>query len=154
MQIRPYKSADCAELVQLFQNTVHAINALDYSQEQVDAWANGKVDLQLWDKSLLEHYSLVAVIDGRIVGFGDIDKTGYLDRLYVHAAYQGQGIATALCDALESAVEGDILTRSSITARPFFEKRGYKLVQAQKVERRGVTLQSYIMLKSRAEHGK
>lgn len=37
-----------------------------------------------------------------ITGFGDMDFTGYLDRLYVHREYQGQGIATLLCGELES----------------------------------------------------
>ena len=60
----------------------------------------------------------------RIVGFGDIDRTGYLDRLYVHAEYQGKGIATAICDWLEQTATGRIMTHASITARTFLEKRG------------------------------
>lgn len=149
MLIRPYQSADCAELVQLFQNTVHAINVHDYNFEQIRAWANGKVDLPKWDQSLLANYSLVAVKDNRIVGFGDIDATGYLDRLYVHASYQGQGIATALCDKLEQAVQGDITTHASITALPFFEQRGYQVLASNEVVRNGVTLKNFKMIKKR-----
>lgn len=65
-----------------------------------------RADLDRWNGSLLAHHSLVAV-EGRdlIVGFGDIDGTGYLDRLYVHKDRQGLGIATALCDRLERAVD-------------------------------------------------
>ena len=51
--------------------------------------------------SFQEHYSIVAVDDEIIVGFGDIDRTGYLERLFVHKDYQGRGIATAICDKLE-----------------------------------------------------
>lgn len=47
-----------------------------------------------------EHFSLVAIEAGMIVGFGDIDSTGYVDRLYVHKDYQRKGIATAICDML------------------------------------------------------
>ena len=74
-----------------------------------------------------------------IVGFGDIDKTGYLDRLYVHADYQRRGIATAICDRLEEAIQKNIITHASITARPF-EKRGYKVIKKQNVERQGIFL--------------
>ena len=41
-----------------------------------------------WDRSFREHYALVTVDDETIVRFGDIDRTGYLDRLYVHKDYQ------------------------------------------------------------------
>lgn len=149
MEIRRYKQSDCKELTDLFYNTVHTINAKDYSKEQLDAWATGQVDLEKWDQSLKEHYSIVAVENEIIVGFGDIDKTGYLDRLFVHADYQGKGIATAVCNRLEQAVKGNITTHSSITARPFFEKRGYKVIKQQEVERQGIFLTNFVMEKER-----
>ena len=149
MELRKYRPQDCAEITRLFYDTVHTVNAADYTEEQLDAWADGQVDLEKWDRSLQEHYSLVAVEDGIIVGFGDIDKTGYLDRLFVHADYQGQGIATAICDQLERAAAGNITTHASITARPFFEKRGYQVVKEQQVERQGILLTNFVMEKER-----
>ena len=102
-----------------------------------------------WDKSFTEHYTVVAIDNNIIVGFGDIDKTGYLDRLYVHADYQGKGVATAICNRLEQAVQGKITTHASITAKPFFEKRGYKVVKEQQVERQGIYLINFCMEKNR-----
>ncbi len=145
MYLRKYQSEDCKELTELFYHTVHTVNAKDYTKEQLDAWATGQVDLAQWNHSLLEHYSIVAVENGRIAGFGDIDETGYLDRLYVRADMQGEGVATAICDRLESIVEGTIVTHASITAKPFFEKRGYAIVREQQVERRGILLTNYVM---------
>lgn len=72
---------------------------------------------------------------------------GYLDRLYVHADHQRQGIATALCDRLEQSVPGPFTTHASITAKPFFEKRGYTVVKEQAVERHGVLLTNFVMVK-------
>ena len=100
MQIRTYRSSDCEETAELFYDTVHTVNARDYSKEQLDVWATGNEDLDRWDQSFLEHDSVVAVDGGRIVGFGDIDAAGYLDRLYVHRDHQGKGIATAICNEL------------------------------------------------------
>lgn len=148
MQLRRYKQSDCRELAELFYNTVHTVNAADYNNEQLKAWATGHVDLEAWNKSLQEHYSIVAVDKGIIVGFGDIDQTGYLDRLYVHADYQGRGIATAICNKLEQSVSGKIVTHASVTAKPFFEKRGYKVIKEQRVERQGVFLTNYVMEKA------
>ncbi len=147
MIIRRYQLSDCRELTELFYNTVHTVNAKDYTKAQLDAWATGKVDFARWNQSLQEHYSIVAVDDESIVGFGDIDKTGYLDRLFVHASYQGRGIATAICNQLEGAVQGKVVTHASITARPFFEKRGYTVVKEQQVERQGILLTNFIMEK-------
>ena len=95
--------------------------------------------------SFKEHYSYVAVYKDDVVGFGDIDKTGYLDRLYVRWDCQGMGIATALCDILESCTDGGKITHASITARPFFEKRGYKVLKQIKAVRKGIALTAFIM---------
>lgn len=147
MEIRTYQPADCKEMAELFYQTVHTVNAKDYTQPQLDAWATGQVDLEQWNRSFLAHLSLVAVEDGAIVGFGDMASDGYLDRLYVHADHQGRGIATALCDRLEQAVQSPLTTHASITARPFFEKRGYAVIKEQTVERQGVALTNFVMIK-------
>ena len=146
MNIRPYHPSDVSGMAALFHDTVHTVNARHYTQKQLFAWATGQVDLAAWNVSFLAHYTLVAVEDGHLVGFGDIDENGYLDRLYVHKDFQRRGIATALCDALEAMVRGrTLITHASITARPFFERRGYKMVKAQQVERGGVVLPNYCM---------
>lgn len=53
--IRPYRPPDCPEMAQLFYNTVHIINARDYTPRQLDAWATGTVDLAAWDRSFRAH---------------------------------------------------------------------------------------------------
>ncbi len=147
MEIREYCEGDIQEIVELFFNTVHGVCNRDYTQEQLDAWA-GPVNADQWNPVFLEHDTLVAAEDGNIVGFGDIDSTGYLDHLFVHKDYQGQGIATALCDRLESRfLVNTITTHASITAKPFFEARGYGVVREQQVMRRGVVLTNYVMEK-------
>lgn len=149
MKIRKYQLSDCKALADLFYHTVHTVNAKDYTKEQLQVWATGQIDLENWDQSLQEHFSVVAVENENILGFGDIDKTGYLDRLYVHKDYQGKGIATAICNQLEQAVQGSIITHASITARPFFEKRGYQVIKEQQVERQGIFLTNFVMEKKR-----
>jgi putative acetyltransferase len=147
MVLRRYQPSDCREMAELFYNTVHTINAKDYTKEQLDVWATGHVDLEKWNQSFQEHFSLVAIENKIIIGFGDIDKTGYLDRLFVHKDYQKKGVATAICDKLEQAVKGKIITHASITARPFFEKRGYKIIKKQQLKKQGVVLTNFVMKK-------
>lgn len=46
MIIRPYQTADCEALARLFYDTVHTVNAKDYTEQQLNAWATGTVDLE------------------------------------------------------------------------------------------------------------
>lgn len=148
MRIRTYHSEDCEKLAELFYNTVHTINAKDYTEEQLTAWADGNVDPVRWNQSFMDHYCVVAVEGREIVGFGDIDKAGYLDRLYVHRDFQNQGIATAICHELEQALDVERITvHASITAKPFFIRRGYNVLKKQQLTRKGIVLTNYIMEK-------
>ena len=147
MIIRNYQSSDCKALADLFYHTVHVINVKDYTQKQLEAWASDDIDLEKWNQSFQEHDSIIAIKHGIIIGFGDIDKTGYLDRLYVHKDYQRKGVATAICNQLESRNFEKIITHASITAKPFFEKRGFIVIKKQEVERKGIFLTNFLMEK-------
>ena len=151
IELQRYQSGEAAALAELFYQTVHAVCTEDYTPAQLDAWADGRVNIAAWDRSFLRHHTLVARMDGEIVGFADLDGR-YLDRLYVHKEHQRQGVATALAQALEgqAAAQGQVrmTTHASITARPFFEKRGYRVIKEQQVERKGVLLTNFVMEKT------
>ena len=146
MEIRKYEQKYCNEMIKLFYDTVHYINAKDYSKDQLSVWATGNENVDEWNSSFLKHYTLICFDNERIIGFGDIDNSGYLDRLYVHKDYQGHGIGSALCDKLEYNFQ-NITTHSSITAKAFFENRGYIVIKKQYVERQGILLSNFIMKK-------
>ena len=101
MIVRKYKETDCRETAALFYETVHNVNRRDYSRRQCEAWAPEKRNLTAWNERFLRHFSFVAVEDGKIIGFGDIDDDGYLDRLFVHKDHQRREAASALCRELE-----------------------------------------------------
>jgi len=154
MDIMRYKESDTEEIVSLFYDTVHSVNAIDYSQLQIDAWApkaEKETRVNTWRKSLGQHITYVVKVNNHIVGFSDLTYSGHLDRLYVHKDYQGQGIATALVTVLESEARRlnllEIDTEASITARPFFEHQGYNVVCSQTVERKGIKLTNFKMSK-------
>lgn len=146
LKIRRYKNTDCETLSELFYETVHSVNAKDYTTEQLFAWAKDCEQLNSRRNDLFQQYTLIAESDREIVGFGSIDKYGYLDLLFVHKDFQNRGIATTLCNELEKGFDR-IKTYASITAKPFFEKRGYKVIKEQHVDRSGVSLKNYEMYK-------
>lgn len=147
MIIRKYVPEDCPELIKLFCETVCTVNSEDYSPVQIDAWLSGDRSCEDWNKSFLSHYTVVAE-ENIITGFGDIDSSGYLDRLFIHRDFQRRKIATSICDVLEKSVSsGRITTHASVTAKPFFLGRGYRIVKEQRVFRNGVYLTNYVMEK-------
>ena len=151
--IRALKEIDILECITLFQETIHAVNAKDYSPKQLNAWAPMlKPEVTPRWQTLLENISYVAEYNNKIVGFGDLTVTGYLDRLFVHQLFQGRGIAAAIVQKLEDRANElnvkEMTTAASITAKPFFEKSGFIVVREQQVEIHGVKLTNYFMSKS------
>ncbi|MCL2343809.1 MAG: GNAT family N-acetyltransferase, partial [Firmicutes bacterium] len=144
MTLRPYRPSDYAEVTRLFYDTIHSVNAADYPEIQLNAWAPKDVMLTKWRDPLPTNHYVVAEEDGVITGFGNADNSGYFGCLYVHKDYQRLGVATLIADDLENYIRLQGLqvatTDASITARPFFERRGYCVLKEQQVECRGQVL--------------
>ena len=151
MKTRLYKSTDLMYVVQLFYDNIHSVCVNDYTLEQLDAWAPQNPDLYRWKASLSKNHTLVVEENGEIIGFGDMGETGYIDRLYVRKDYLHKGVATLILSQLEkyAKTKGFIFmtTAASITAKSFFEKKGFIVLNEQVVERRGARLKRYLMEK-------
>lgn len=146
MELRQYLPSDCEALADVFYRSVHAIDRKHYSAEELDAWADGSVDVAEWNQAFLSRHTVVAEVDGVVVGFGDMDATGYLDRLFVLPEFQRRGIASALCDELEKSTRAQMVSvRASRVARTFFESRGYTVKARRWARRQGVDLEYFEM---------
>ena len=135
--IREAQQTDTIALKELFQNTVLAVNSKDYSQAEVEDWASCGDDLSNIEEMIKTHYFIVAVNQqSQIVGFSSITSQGYLHSMFVHKDFQGKGIATMLLEEIERyAITAGIMritSEVSLTARPFFEKKGYIVKEEQK----------------------
>lgn len=150
--IRKLTSSDIEPCIQLFHDTVHAVNSKDYTPEQLNIWAPKSVNPNdpQW-RSLLKNISLVAELNNVLVGFIDMSHAGYLDRLYVHKDHQHAGVATALLLELEQQAKNqcitEITTEASITAKPFFEKMGFQICHKQQKIFNGINFTNYVMKK-------
>lgn len=151
MEFREYKNTDLHAVMDLFYVTVHEINKNDYSEEQLDAIAPKDANEYHWEKSLEKNHTIVVEEDDKLIAFGNIGKTGYLDRLYVHPDYLRKGIASKLVEELEEYAKKHgshvINVTSSITSKAFFESKGYAVIEEQINERRGERLLRYLMEK-------
>lgn len=151
MEFREYKNTDLHAVMDLFYITVHEVNKNDYSEEQLDAIAPKDANEYHWEKSLEKNHTIVVEEDDKLIAFGNIGKTGYLDRLYVHPDYLRKGIASKLVEELEEYAKKHgshvINVTSSITSKAFFESKGYAVIEEQINERRGERLLRYLMEK-------
>ena len=151
MEFREYKNTDLHAVMDLFYVTVHEVNKNDYSEEQLDAIAPKDANEYHWEKSLEKNHTIVVEEDDKLIAFGNIGKTGYLDRLYVHPDYLRKGIASKLVEELEEYAKKHgshvIKVTSSITSKAFFESKGYAVIEEQINERRGERLLRYLMEK-------
>lgn len=151
MEFREYKNTDLHAVMDLFYVTVHEVNKNDYSEEQLDAIAPKDANEYHWEKSLEKNHTIVVEEEDKLIAFGNIGKTGYLDRLYVHPDYLRKGIASKLVEELEEYAKKHgshvINVTSSITSKPFFEFKGYAVIEEQINERRGERLLRYLMEK-------
>lgn len=149
LQLRPFHSGDAEACLALFRDCVHRVNSRDYTHDQVKAWASPTIDPEAWRARFDDRFAYVVIQNDDVVGFTDMTRSGHLDRLFVSANHQGLGIARLLVnklltDAMDHSIE-EITTDASITAKPFFERMGFRVVREQSVECRGVWLTNYRM---------
>jgi putative acetyltransferase len=151
MILRKFCSGDVKSITTLFYQTVHSVNIKDYSIEQCNVWAPNTDTQQSWVARLDQAICYVAEIHSKIVGFGSLTLSGHLDMLYVNADYVKRGIGKSILKQLESDAKklglNEITTESSITAKPFFEKNGYTIIETRNKIHADMTFLVYIMSK-------
>jgi len=71
----------------------------------------------------------VEIIDGRVVGFTDLDDDGYVDMLFVDPDFGRQRVATSMLAATIALARQRgtvaLTTYASLTAKPLFERHGF-----------------------------
>lgn len=139
--LRAFVPADTSVLRDLLAASFEELTQEDYSEDERIAWVCVAEDAEVFCKLLEEGVTLVVEIKGDPVGFASLKENNILNMLYVHPYHVHEGIGTMLCDALETVVRTqggtEILVESSETAVLFFERRGYKSLQRNSVERYG-----------------
>jgi len=147
LTLRPYDTADRAACHGVFRRAVHEGAADAYDAAQRAAWAPD-TDPQGPDR-LLDQWCLVAERAGRIAGFLSMTPAGHLDMAFVLPEEMGRGTAAALYDALEARARAAGLPRltadASHLARPFLERRHWRVEAAESVERNGQYLDRFVM---------
>lgn len=148
--IRTATFDDLKEIQHLFKETILNTCKNDYSLNERKVWSEAIKKTDKWKQSLKEEYFIVAILKNKIVGFSSLKNNHYLNLMYVHKNYTRKGIATLLYQKIKekSIALGfkNLQTDASITARPFFEKIGFKILHENKNIIRDEVLINYKMV--------
>jgi len=150
--VRRASYKDATDIMALCRNTILNVNVKDYTPEQVKVWSDRANDVDRWYAKIKEQYFLLAEQGSIVVGFASISDAGYLDFLFVHKDFQQMGIASLLYSEIEQFAKQNsfdkITSDVSLTAKAFFERKGFKVVKAQQVAVQDETLSNFLMEKN------
>lgn len=156
ISIREFRDGDEVALLGLFYSAVHEIASANYTSEQLHAWAPADMDVDAWHGRVRKNKPFVALKDGEIVGFADLQDNGYIDQFFVSGRYPRCGIGGALMQHILqlAAARGmsELTSDVSRTAEPFFYHYGFEIVERRLPVRRGVTLPNAFLRMHIAAH--
>ncbi len=144
--------ADAPYIAVLVAAAIEGLTAKEYTPAQRAAWIGCVSSDYFRTLILLDQYDVwVATDDGRTlsgVGALHMDEVSYL---YVHPRAARMGLGSLLLARLEQSALRRGVTRvhlrSSLTARPFYERRGFRVVRACMLRRGGVDIPCILMEK-------
>jgi putative acetyltransferase len=149
--LRDFEPADAPALRAVFESAVHEVASRDYSRAQVDAWAPREFDPVAWERRMRRLAPFVAILDGEVVGYADVQRTGLIDHFFVAAAAGGRGVGGRLMQRLfVRAGElglGELNALVSLTAEPFFAHFGFEVLERHVFDLRGVEMRNALMRK-------
>jgi putative acetyltransferase len=140
VSLRPYVPADAKRCADIFRASVEELTADDYDADQRQAWASRADDEDAFAARLAGALTLVAVIDGAVVGFASLKGADEIDMLFVDPEFARQGAGVALVDALTRLARSRgakrLTVEASDVARPLFERQGF-IAQKRNLVRKG-----------------
>ena len=149
VSIRRLREGEESALFDVYYSAIHLIASHDYSPEQVQAWAPRDLDPDLWRTRVREINPFVAELNDELVGYADVQSTGYIDHFFVSGRHARMGIGSMLMRQVlsEASEQGLIELTSNVsrTAQPFFKRFGFEVVEQLFPERRGVIIPNALM---------
>lgn len=153
MRVRAFQAGDAERLGIIFYRSVREAARRAYSREQVEAWAVAVPAAGFYEARARDGRLLLVTVDGRDgpVAYGDLERNGHIDHLFCHPDAVGTGAASMLYDRLEVEARAwsvqRLFVEASELARPFFEHKGFTMLQRHDFVMRGVPIHHYWMEK-------
>jgi putative acetyltransferase len=152
VSVRQALEADAGKITVLFYDTITTVNRKDYHDAQIAAWSAGANNTAAWLAKINEQHFFVAESNDILLGFSSITSDGYIDLMFVHKDYQGIGIGYLLLHTLEQKAKElklqMVWSDVSITAKPFFLKKGFTVSKVYTKQVNNVDFENTIITKN------
>ena len=152
MQLRRFLPGDEAALFRVYFSSIHEIASRDYTRDQVDAWAPFDLDPGLWRERVRKIDPFVVLEGLEIVGYADVQPSGYIDHFFVAGGHGGKGVGSLLMRRIHEEAStlklAELTSDVSRTAQPFFLRHGFVVVEQRRPLRRGVAIPNALLRKS------
>jgi len=150
MKIRLVQDKDYAGIARLHRATIRNVNSKDYSKDIIEVWS-GRTNAKRFRSNADRCKRWVAVENYKVVGFVDHSLDGELWGLYVHKDYIGKGIGRRLLKLAEDSIKKlgckKITLKSTVTAKDFYKKHGYKVIKKSLHPIGSKNIEIYVMKK-------
>ncbi|MEA5471108.1 GNAT family N-acetyltransferase [Spirulina sp. 06S082] len=151
MDIRKYETTDAEAIAAVYRDAVINIGCDFYNAKQVEIWSSFSSNIEEFRQKLNLGLTLIAVVDRKIVSFGQLYPEDRIAFLYTSQQYARQGYAKAIYQQLaEYAMEQNaqyLTTEASRVSQFFFLKQGFQIVEPEIVIRQGIEFERFKMRK-------
>ncbi|HVY39963.1 MAG TPA: GNAT family acetyltransferase [Polyangia bacterium] len=152
--VREFRDGDEPALYAVFHASIHGLAARHYTPEQLAAWAPEQPESERWTEKMRARRPFVVEEGGRILGYADVQSSGLIDHFFVSAADARRGVGRLLMERIHARateLQVDRLYADvSLTAEPFFQRFGFRVVERKLAEVRGARLPNARMVKDLA----
>lgn len=147
--IEEYSSEKILELWDVYFSSIRMVCSKDYSKEQIEAWAPESFDMTIFERKMSILDPFLAICDEKVVGYSDLQSDGLIDHFFVHGDFQEKGVGTRLMNAILDKGESypKLYSNVSHTAKPFFLKHGFSVVNVKNEEIRGALIENNLMVR-------
>ncbi|MEM7600018.1 MAG: GNAT family N-acetyltransferase [Verrucomicrobiota bacterium] len=151
--IRKSEFEDMDQVVEAHIRSIREICSRDYSPQEIDAYSDVKYSHDVWEKSITQDFHLVVEVDGKVEGFAHAgihpSNRGEIMGLYFTPAIAGRGIGREIFERMNVFFEdhdvNQVFLTSSKTAKGFYQKMGFSVVDQVIVNICGAGLECYYM---------
>jgi len=131
--VREARESDAAAVTDLVRRSISQLCAADHQNEpaRLEPWLSNKTvaNVTAWIAAQ-RNYCVVATADSIILGVGVMTIEGEVLLCYVDPDARFRGVSTAVLSSLEQRARtlglSEVYLDSTVTARRFYEDRGYK----------------------------
>ncbi len=151
--IRKTKLEDMAGVMDAHRRSILELCSKDYRPEQIQAWANVNYSKDIWQRNIELEFHYVIEREKQIEGFCHSrihdDGTGEIKGLYFTKKISGLGLGRKVFElCMRHIYERNcptVLITATKTAKGFYEKMGFRIVQEAVIPIRGIEVECFRM---------